>query len=256
MPRPPESDLSSVTTLLCDADGTLFPSEEPAFEASARVVNDVMAALGLRLSFTGDELRRTSSGRNFRALVTDLAREHGRTVPPEALERWVRVEVDVVTDHLRGTLRPDPAVLDALTRLRPQHALALVSSSALRRLAVCLDATDLAPFFPGSSRFSAQDSLPVPTSKPDPCVYVHAGEVLGLRPEQGLAVEDAVAGVVSAREAGCPVIGIVAFVPPGERETRAEELLAAGAVGVVDSWDELVQLLDAVPARRGAVEAR
>lgn len=32
-------DAGAVTTVLCDADGNLFPSEEPAFDASVEVTN-------------------------------------------------------------------------------------------------------------------------------------------------------------------------------------------------------------------------
>lgn len=34
-------DPARITTLLCDADGNLFPSEEPAYEASVEVTNPV-----------------------------------------------------------------------------------------------------------------------------------------------------------------------------------------------------------------------
>jgi hypothetical protein len=44
-------DLGSITVLLCDADGNLFPSEEPAFVASAEVTNRFMASLGLSRRF-------------------------------------------------------------------------------------------------------------------------------------------------------------------------------------------------------------
>jgi beta-phosphoglucomutase-like phosphatase (HAD superfamily) len=240
----PERDLATATTLLCDADGTLFPSEEPAFEASAGVVNDLMAELGVEVSFSGDQLRRMASGRNFRALVTDLARESGRAIPAESLESWVQSEMEVVTDHLRTILRPDEGVLGALEGLCRRLDLALVSSSALRRLEACLDATGTSALFPETARFSAQDSLPTPTSKPDPAVYLHAVEVLGLQPGEAVAVEDAAAGVASARDAGLPVLGLVQFVPPDERAARAEELRGAGAVEVVRSWDDLVDLLD------------
>ena len=55
-----EHDLAAVTTLLCDADGTLFPSEEPAFAASAGVVNEVLGSLGLPGTYDGEELRRAA----------------------------------------------------------------------------------------------------------------------------------------------------------------------------------------------------
>ena len=39
----PTPQLEQVRYLLCDADGNLFPSEEPAFEASAEVTNAFLA---------------------------------------------------------------------------------------------------------------------------------------------------------------------------------------------------------------------
>jgi hypothetical protein len=52
-----------------------------------------------------------------------------------------------------------------------------------------------------------------------------------------------VAGVRSAVAAGCPVVGNLLFVLPGEREQRGADLLAAGAFTLVESWQELADLL-------------
>jgi HAD superfamily hydrolase (TIGR01509 family) len=246
-------DLGAVTTLLCDADGNLFPSEEPAFDASATVVNRVLSQLGVPAAYTGTDLRRAATGRNFRSIVVDLATEAGVEVPPSDLEEWVADEVAVVSAHLGDVLRPDPDVLDALTRLGSRFELAVVSSSALSRLARCFTATSLDALFAEDRRFSAQDSLERPTSKPDPAVYRLAGEELGIEGRQGLAIEDAVAGVLSARSAGFEVVGNVAFVAADERAQRVEELRSAGAGAVVEHWDELVELLAEVPARAGVV---
>ena len=38
-------DAAAFTTVLCDADGNLFPSEEPAFTASVEVTNEFLDAL-------------------------------------------------------------------------------------------------------------------------------------------------------------------------------------------------------------------
>jgi beta-phosphoglucomutase-like phosphatase (HAD superfamily) len=118
-----------------------------------------------------------------------------------------------------------------------------VSSSALARLAVCFTATGLDELIPVERRFSAEDSLPTPASKPDPAVYRHACDQLGIPPEAGLAVEDAVAGVRSAVAAGCPTVGNVLFVQPAERDERTTALLEAGAFTVVGSWDEVADLV-------------
>src|SRR3954452_16131514 len=114
MLRPPEL---AVRWVLCDADGTLFPSEEPAFEASAAVVNAVLDAHGVPGDVTGDELRRVASGRDFRSLVPALLESSGQRIEEDELARWAERENAVVTQRLITCLRPDPAVDVALGRL-------------------------------------------------------------------------------------------------------------------------------------------
>jgi beta-phosphoglucomutase-like phosphatase (HAD superfamily) len=67
-------------------------------------------------------------------------------------------------------------------------------------------------------------------SKRDTAIYSWAGRRLGIRLEQGLAIEDATSGVVSASTAGFEVLGNVMFVAPTERAQRIEDLRVAGGV--------------------------
>jgi beta-phosphoglucomutase-like phosphatase (HAD superfamily) len=240
-PEIPPSVTAQLTTLLCDADGNLFASEEPAFEASAEVTNRFLAAIGDPRRFTAEELRLAATGMNFRSTARRLAAEAG--APDVDVEPWVEEEKRAVTAHLGATLRPHEATTAALTRLAAHLTLAAVSSSALPRLAASFTATGLDELIPTGRRFSAEDSLPAPASKPDPAVYVHACRELGIAPGQGLAVEDSVPGVRSAVAAGCPAVGNLLFVPAAEREARARQLHEAGALAVVGSWAELAALL-------------
>lgn len=236
-------DLGPVRTLLCDADDNLFPSEEPAYAASVGVVNRLMEAFGAPQRFDADELRQSSTGKNFRVLARELTREYGGSLSDAALDHWVAEENRAVSDHLRTVLRPDPEVVEVLTRLSAHYELAAVSSSALSRIDVCFAVTGLAELLPPERRFSAEDSLPRPTSKPDPAVYRAATERLGVTPGEALAIEDSSTGVRSAVGAGLPAVGNVRFVQADERDDRVDELAAAGAVAVVSSWRMLEKLL-------------
>ncbi len=233
----------NVDVLLCDADGNLFPSEGPAFVASAEVTNRLLADLGIERRYSAAELRAEALGRNFRSTALALAAGHGVSLDPLQLERYVVEERRAVTGRLGRVLAPDPEVREPLRALARRLRLAVVSSSALARLDVCFRATGLAELFPAEARFSAEDSLPVPASKPDPAVYAFAGEALGVSGARALAIEDAVAGVESAVGAGFPAVGNLAFVTLEEREQRTAALLDAGATGVVRSWRELSELL-------------
>jgi beta-phosphoglucomutase-like phosphatase (HAD superfamily) len=133
--------------------------------------------------------------------------------------------------------------------------LAAVSSSAIKRLDACFAATGLDPLIPATLRFSAEDSLPVPTSKPDPAVYLHAGQVMEIEARQGLAIEDSVPGVKSAVAAGYLTVGNVMFVPADERTRRIAELIDAGAVAITDSWRALADVLMLSPVTGGGSPA-
>jgi beta-phosphoglucomutase-like phosphatase (HAD superfamily) len=236
-------DLTGVTTLLVDADGTLFPSEEPAYAASVGVTNRFLADLGAGVSYEAEELQRLTNGKNFRATATDLAVQHGKPLRQEDLDAWVTEEKDVVTTHLRTVLSPDPRVSDPVAALGARFVLAAVTSSALSRCDACLEVTGLAEHFAPERRFSAEDSLPVPMSKPDPAVYAMAGRTLGVSTAECLAIEDSVNGTLSAVSAGYRTVGTVQFVAPEDRATRTDELLRAGAVAVVGDLAELVTWL-------------
>jgi HAD superfamily hydrolase (TIGR01509 family) len=247
LPVLPTSALQDIRALLCDADGNLFPSEEPAFVASTEVTNRFLAAHGVDRRYEPEELRLAATGKNFRSTAVDLLTHAGAgdRLTPAALEEWVAEERRAVSAHLAAVLRPDPAVRDPLARLARRFTLAAVSSSATARLAACFGATGLDALIPPERRFSAEDSLPVPTSKPDPAVYLLAGERLGVNGQTAVAVEDSVPGARSAVAAGFPTIGNVCFVAAGERAEREAALRDAGAAAVVASWAELEALVDA-----------
>lgn len=72
--------------------------------------------------------------------------------------------------------------------------------------------------------------------KPDPEIYLLTAQKLELDPASCLVVEDAVAGVRSAVEAGCPVVALESAYAP--RKT----LLSAGAKWVVGGMGEISSL--------------
>lgn len=249
-----------VGAILCDADGTLFPSEEPAYEASTAVTNRFLAHLGADRTYEPSELQGLTNGQNFRSAAGTLADLHGGHLDQDDLEHWVTVERDVVTSHLSTVLVPDPDVSLPVADLSRRFALAIVTSSATTRLNTCLRVTRLEQFFDPSWRFSAENSLPRPTSKPDPAVYAFACEQLGLEPGETIAVEDSVNGALSAAAAGCWTIGTVQFVPADQRRARVDALRQAGVVAAVESWQDIVDLLQHAQAldtsaRHGGVGA-
>lgn len=246
------TDFSGVRVLLCDADDSLFPSEAPAFVAATEATNRLLRDFGSERRYQPDELRAAAAGKNFRAMALELAAEHGVELSGAELERRVEEEIVAVSAHLGRVLEPDPEVIEAVTELGRRYRLAVVSSSALSRLRSCFTATALDDLFPPGVRFSAEDSLPAPTSKPDPAIYTFAGEQLGIAADEGLAIEDSVPGATSAVAAGFRTVGNVAFVPPAERDNRVAQLREVGVLAVISSWWELDRMLrSSAPAFSG-----
>lgn len=94
-----------------------------------------------------------------------------------------------------------PGVADLLKMLPPQQW--AVVTSASRRLAV---ARLTAGCLPVPSRMITGDD--VDAGKPDPAPYAKGAALLGFAPHDCLAFEDAAAGVVSAKAAGCNVLAV------------------------------------------------
>jgi beta-phosphoglucomutase-like phosphatase (HAD superfamily) len=239
----PPIDPTAVEVLLCDADDCLYPSEGPAFEAATEVANQMLAELGSDLSFTPAELRGRAAGRNIRSIAAELASSAGAPLADAEVERWVAAERAATVDHLRQVLEPDEAVLGPLRRLASRYRLVAVSSSALVRLDACFLAARLAGLLADEVRVSAEDSLAVPTSKPDPAVYREAGRRFGVAGARGLAIEDSPSGARAAVAAGFPTVGLLQFVPAEEREDRTAALVEVGVAAVIGSWSELETLL-------------
>ncbi|MFR9720839.1 HAD-IA family hydrolase [Aeromonas diversa] len=107
-------------------------------------------------------------------------------------------ELELANSHV---CRPLPGAREVLERLAP-HQWALVTSAGRE---------------PATLRLQAA-GLPLPThlicaeqvvrGKPDPQAYLLGAERLGWSPKECLAFEDAAAGILSARRAGCPVVQV------------------------------------------------
>lgn len=240
-----------ITTLLFDCDNTLVLSEELAFEACADLMNEICQARQVNLSFTGPTLIKTYVGMNFRGMLNRLRQEHKEIeLSDDEIEVYVKKEEDAVIAKLKAALKPCPGVDAELEKLaeHKKYHLAVVSSSALRRVKASIEKVGQDKFFNGEHVFSAATSLPTPTSKPDPAIYLHAISVLGKKAEECVAVEDSKSGTMSATRAGIKVVG---YVGPYEADTRPkmkEVLREAGAVVIMEDWSEFESCLEQIEA--------
>jgi HAD superfamily hydrolase (TIGR01509 family) len=162
---------------------------------------------------------------------------------------------DVVLDTAGLTALKNPETLKGLKNVRAcdgiigfldnarltKHEVALVTSSEFERVNLCLEVTGLERHFPEDLKFSAHDTLPVPTYKPHPAIYLFALKALGLQNTDAIAIEDSPSGTDSAVAAGIPVIGYVgaSHIPAAKKEATAHNLISRGAKLVISHFDDL-----------------
>lgn len=240
-----------------DCDNTLVLSEELAFEACADLINKICAERDVEKTFTGESLIVEFVGQNFRGMLTTLQKEHGIDIAPDDMEKYVRMEEDAVIAKLKAALKPCPGVDEQLAKLEAagKYLLAVVSSSALRRVKASVDKVGQTRYFTKADGqeliYSAATSLEKPTSKPDPAIYLHALKVLGRKAEESVAIEDSKSGTLSATRAGIKTIGYVGPYADGKKAEMEKVLTDAGAVVIMRSWSEFPAALDKIES--GAV---
>lgn len=171
-------------------------------------------------------------------MMSSLSQRYGFALPEDELAAYVRREEDVVIAKLEEKLVACPGVDAVLPRLRDGgYRLAVVSSSALRRVKASVEKVGQAGYF-GGDVYSAATSLPVPTSKPDPAVYLFAMEKMGVKAGECVAVEDSKSGTLSGTRAGIKVVGYVGPYEEGQKAEMEKTLREAGAVVVMRDWSE------------------
>lgn len=142
----------------------------------------------------------------------------------------IRMEIDPIVDWLvdRVAEMMDesgilwlPGVQELFAECAAQNIPCAVVSNAWRKV---VEKT-VAGLPEGTVKFIVTGDEMV-AAKPDPWPYAHAAEVLGVAPENCIAVEDSLAGTLSAEAAGIPVIVVKGVQPvaAGPNRSRVVDL--------------------------------
>lgn len=229
-----------------DCDNTLVMSEELAFEACADIANEILANRDIADRYTGEELIKDFVGQNFRGMMVSLQAKYGFEMEKEEIESYVKEEENRVIAKLESHAVPCIGVMEELEKLHQlaKYDMAVVSSSALRRVRASIKKVYQDKYFKPHHVFSAASSLPQPTSKPDPAIYLHALDVLSKKADECIAIEDSRSGALSAIRAGIPVIGYVgSYHGDDKRGEMAAKLIELGARIVMKDWAEFESCL-------------
>ena len=212
--------------VIFDLDGVLVTTDELHFQSWQRLTNEE----GIPFSRAINERLRGISRMESLEIVLEQAPRLYTAEQKQAL-------CDRKNGYYRALLATLtaanllPGALEMVAELRRRGIRTAVGSSS-RNTGAILDKLVLRGLFD-----AVVDGNDIYRSKPDPEVFLLAAERIGLPPAECLVIEDAIAGVESARRAGMPVFGIgTAGKLPGVEHLAAdlahvgvEALLAAAA---------------------------
>ena len=203
--------------VIFDCDGTLVDSEE----LGTSVLVEMAAEHGLQLPLK--ETNALFRGWQLNRCVEQIETWLGRKLPDDFVAQ-VRLRT---RSTFSAKLQPIPGALDLVRALRLPMCVA--SSGPREKIELSLSLTGLLPFFEGRI-FSGYE---VGSWKPDPGLFLHAAQALGVEPAQCAVVEDSLVGVQAGVAAGMRVFAYQSHeidpAMPGEAEVlrHLHELLPA-----------------------------
>lgn len=195
--------------VIFDCDGVLVDSEPITNRALAHNLTDHGLPMDTQTcmdTFVGGTIKS----------VFERARAMGAVLP----EDWVERFYDIMCAELATSVEIIPgveAVLDALDRAG--IATCIGSNGPMRKMRITLERTGLWQRFEGRI-FSAHD---VGIAKPEPGLFLHAANALGVGAAHCAVIEDSASGARAARAAAMTCYGYCA-------ETPEHRLTAHGAI--------------------------
>jgi len=203
----------SSKALIWDLDGVIADTAPFHFRAWQRVADD------RGITFTEADFRQTFGKRN-----PEIIAEKFGDVSPQEAEEIARTKEEVFRRIAKQSITPFPGALSLLLSVRAAGwSTALASSTPPENIRLILASLEIAGLFD-----AVVSSADVNKGKPDPESFLLAAERLGVAPGDCVVIEDAVAGVAAAKNAGMKCIAVT--------NTHPEEKLA-DADKVVDTLE-------------------
>lgn len=186
-----------IKAVLFDLDGVLVFTDELHF----RAWSETAAKIGVE--FTREQADRCR-GLSRMASLNIVLENADREFSDEERARLAAEKNDIYRSLLEG-LSPEavpPEIVDTLRSLKARKIKLAVASSS-KNAKTILEKTHLAEYFD-----AVVDGNDISRSKPDPEVFCLAAKAVGAAPKHCLAIDDAEAGIKSARAAGAVSVGI------------------------------------------------
>ena len=184
---------TNIEAVIFDSDGTLVDTER----LSITVLCEQFALLGINKP--ADEAVRQWAGRDLHQLLREVSAESGQTIPESFMDDF--------RERQMAKLATDVQPIEGANELLQSVTLpkCVASNAPIVKVELCLRTTGLLDYFQPGRLFSAYE---VNVWKPNPAVFLHAANKLGVAPENCAVVEDSMAGVQAGVAAGMTVYAL------------------------------------------------
>lgn len=208
--------------VIFDLDGVIVLTDELHFQSWTRLTSEEGILFDRIIN---NRLRGLGRMESLAIVLERAPRTYSPAEQAALAERKQRYFLELAEHLTAADLLP--GVVETIAELRRRGIKTAVGSSS-RNTGIILEHLGLRDQFD-----VVADRNDVAQSKPDPAVFLLAAKRLGLAPAECLVIEDAVAGVESARGAGMAVFGIgtpeqlpgVERLAPDLRHVTVDELL-------------------------------
>ena len=210
----------SFELVIFDCDGVLVDSET----ISCGTIAEMSTELGFPM--TTHEAIQNFVGTSIEYVVDFLKDKITQPFPSDFESRYRTT----CLERFQTNLQPIPGIEKVLNHLN--IAKCVGSNGPRHKIISNLQLTNLIQYFDSNHLFSAYD---IKKWKPLPDLYLHAANQMKINFDKCVVVEDSVAGVLAAREAGMTVYGYIG-------NTDGKALAEAGAK-LIFSMTDLIQIL-------------
>ena len=219
----------TISHIIFDCDGVLVDSEPLSMRADV----EILTRAGIRI--TEAEAHRRFVGTTFQDMIKALEKEHGTKLP----ENLSDIKNARMNEMYRTELKLVRGVRDALEDIRNMGlSMSIASNGPKDRVKLALQLTGLLPYFKNAI-VTFED---VPQGKPAPDMYLLAAKNAGTKADNCLVVEDSIAGVTAAVDAGCWTLGFTCTYE--DQQAHGTKLKDIGAEAIFGKMVDLPALVE------------